>query len=149
MAWSTSWYPALQCNPGTKYKSGILGEFALWLEIPVFDVKEDMISKEISIIRKKWSSLHWENRKHVRGLFKIFQCLPILSSGYNKPFWKTFPWEQRICWVPLSHRDIWHHIIVLIWQTLWSKRHTYCSNWHQILSLSTWYWICRLAEWKL
>lgn len=50
MAWSTSWYPALQCNPETKYKSGILGEFALWLENPVFDVKEDMISKEISII---------------------------------------------------------------------------------------------------
>lgn len=92
--------------------------------------------------------------KYLRGFLKIVQCSPISGSGHKRiTDLEDFPLRQvHLLGTPLIQRSL---TSVLIGQTLRShchcgpKGHTYCSNWHQILSLFTWYWICRPAEWKL
>lgn len=72
--------------------------------------------------------------------------------------WNNFPRVKTdLLSTPLTQRNKFSRtgIIVLCWQALRSychcgpREYPYCSNWHQILSWFTWYWICRLSGWKL
>lgn len=82
-----------------------------------------MISEEISNITKKQNSLHWENRKHVRGLLKNFQCLPILGSRYNKiTILKDFPLRKAyLLSTPLTQRCLTSHHSAYLTDTVVQK----------------------------